>query len=110
MQITLTVQQVLNVFLEDPGENRYGLEVMRETGLQSGTLYPILARLERVGWLVSEKEPIDPAREGRPARRYYRLTPEGLVNARQARAALYEQLRSLAGPRMSGALPEWQTT
>lgn len=110
MQVTLTVQRVLNVFLEAPDESRYGLELMRETRLQSGTLYPVLARLERVGWLVSEKESIDPVREGRPARRYYRLTPEGLVSARQARAELYEQLRLPARRPTHGLQPEWRTT
>ena len=50
---------------------------------------PILARLETVGWLTSRWEDIDPRAEGRPARRYYRLTPDGLELARAALARAY---------------------
>jgi DNA-binding PadR family transcriptional regulator len=95
--------KVLNVFLADAQRGWYGLELMRESCMQSGTLYPILARLERAGWVTSAKEDIDPHVEGRPARRYYRLTPDGVVQARQARAEVYAQLHR-AGPIMPGAL------
>jgi DNA-binding PadR family transcriptional regulator len=91
MRVTTTVHQVLQVFLEDPTARRYGLELMKAANLPSGTLYPILARLERDGWLQSEKEAAPPG--GRPARRYYVLTPPGAENARRARAELSAQLR-----------------
>jgi PadR family transcriptional regulator len=47
---------------------------------------PILARLEGVGWLTSRWEEIDPRAEGCPARRYYRLTPDGLEPSRSTLA------------------------
>src|SRR5208282_1432231 len=48
------------------------------TGLPSGTIYPILARLERIGWVDSDWEDPDAhIAEGRPRRRYYRLTRAG---------------------------------
>ncbi|MFY1587322.1 PadR family transcriptional regulator [Micromonospora sp. WMMD734] len=50
---------------------------MRETDLPSGTLYPVLARMEAEGWLVSEREPAKAHGEGRPRRRYYTLTELG---------------------------------
>ncbi|MFD3400073.1 PadR family transcriptional regulator [Kribbella sp. NPDC058693] len=65
---------------------------MQATGLPSGTIYPIFERLERSGWLESGWESIDPVTEGRPARRYYKLTTRGLPAARQALAELYEQI------------------
>lgn len=55
----------------------YGLEIAKAAKLPTGTIYPILARLEEAGCLVSEWEQVDPAEEGRPRRRYYRLTAPG---------------------------------
>ncbi|HLL67053.1 MAG TPA: helix-turn-helix transcriptional regulator [Micromonosporaceae bacterium] len=48
---------------------------MHRTGLASGSLYPILARLRAAGCVTACWEEIDPVAAGRPARRYYRLTP-----------------------------------
>ncbi len=50
----------------------------------TGTIYPILARLEAAGWVVSDWEAIDPAEEGRPRRRLYYLTGAGALQARVA--------------------------
>ena len=93
IQITRAVATVLRTFLDDVSEPRYGYELMRLTGFPSGKLYPILARLQRAGWLTREQEAIDPATAGRPARRLYRLSPEGVQAARQELAALTQQLR-----------------
>jgi DNA-binding PadR family transcriptional regulator len=58
--------------------HRYGFDVMDATGLPDGTVYPILRRLERRGILEGRWEEEEAARsEGRPQRRYYRLTPAG---------------------------------
>jgi DNA-binding PadR family transcriptional regulator len=57
---------------------RYGFDISDATGLPSGTVYPILRRLEDVGMLRSKWEPIQQARaEQRPPRRYYTLTGAG---------------------------------
>jgi PadR family transcriptional regulator, regulatory protein PadR len=61
-----------------------GAEIARSTGLASGTLYPILLRLEVAGWLESRWEEEDPRKLERPRRRLYRITGLGV---RQARAA-----------------------
>ncbi|GAA0485423.1 hypothetical protein Ade02nite_08920 [Paractinoplanes deccanensis] len=82
--MTLQTQMVLRALLEDPTHERYGLELSTASGLPSGTIHPILARLEKLGWLESHWEDIDPAREGRPRRRYYRLSPDGAEHARTA--------------------------
>lgn len=47
----------------------------------SGTIHPILARLEQAGWLESRWEEIDPSEKGRPRRRYYRFTSDGAALA-----------------------------
>jgi DNA-binding PadR family transcriptional regulator len=83
-QITAQTQAVLGALLAECGEPLYGLEISRRTRLSSGTLYPILARLEKAGWVSSEWEAASPTEAGRPRRRYYRLTGEGAgaINAR----------------------------
>jgi Transcriptional regulator PadR-like family len=65
LDITPKMAKVLKIFLEDPDQPRYGFEIMRLTGLASGSLYPMLARLEQAGWLTKGKETIDPHAEGR---------------------------------------------
>jgi DNA-binding PadR family transcriptional regulator len=56
----------------------YGFDIMDATGLASGTVYPILSRVERKGLVEARwEEPAAHRRAGRPARKYYRLTPEG---------------------------------
>jgi PadR family transcriptional regulator PadR len=84
-RMTLQTQLVLRALLEEPSKERYGLELCAMVGLPSGTIYPILARLEQVGWIESAWE--DPAthqKAGRPARRFYRMTPDGVEQARSA--------------------------
>jgi len=92
IRLTLAVTRVLAAFLADPSAHRYGLDLMRDTGQPSGTLYPILIRLQRAGWVEAEWEDVDPVAAGRPARRYYRLTPDGLAAARIELAHLYQAL------------------
>jgi PadR family transcriptional regulator PadR len=96
-RITTSVLRVVSAMLADPSADRYGLELMADTGLASGTLYPILLRLEAAGWVGSCWEDIDPVAEGRPARRYYRLTPTGVESARLELAALHQQLSRVPG-------------
>jgi DNA-binding PadR family transcriptional regulator len=91
--MTASVLKVMAALLADPAADRYGLQLMQDTGLPSGTLYPILVRLERAGWVESRWEETDPAAEGRPARRYYRLTAEGAAEARREVAAMHSFTR-----------------
>jgi PadR family transcriptional regulator, regulatory protein PadR len=99
-RMTLATRQVLNALLDDPGHGVYGIQIGEAAGLPSGTIHPILARLESHGWVESTWEDIDPRREGRPARRYYRLTAAGATRARHALARVERQSprhRPLAG-------------
>lgn len=76
--------KVLNYMMESPGDEHYGFELMKACDLASGSLYRTLARFRDAGWLYWRVEDIDPAAEGRPARTYYRLTPNGVVAAAEA--------------------------
>ncbi|MGC1497410.1 MAG: helix-turn-helix transcriptional regulator [Sulfitobacter sp.] len=58
-----------------------GADIFRATGIASGTLYPILHRLEKQGWVKSMMEDIDPSAEGRPRKRLYTITGEGQKTA-----------------------------
>jgi DNA-binding PadR family transcriptional regulator len=72
---------VLQALLDDPEAWCYGYDLSQQTGLKSGTLYPILMRLERVGLLAARWQ--SPARPGAPPRHLYRLTAAGMRVARE---------------------------
>jgi len=81
IRMSLQTLRVLEAFLENPMEQLSGAEVHQRCGIASGTLYPILLRLESAGWFVSRWESIDPSSAGRPRRRLYRLTSAGFRQA-----------------------------
>lgn len=85
-RMTLSLQLVLQVLLESRERELYGLEIGTAAGLASGTIHPLLARLEGLDWVESRWEDIDPRAQGRPARRYYRLTAVGVERASAALA------------------------
>lgn len=64
---------------------RYGFDISDATGLPSGTVYPVLRRLEEAGLLRSRWEEVETAREEqRPPRRYYTVTGSGAQAVRDA--------------------------
>lgn len=74
----------------------YGLEVMARTRMSSGTVYPILRRLEAAGLIRSVHEDAEEAfAKGRPARRLHELTEEGASELIAARNALIEHQREM---------------
>ncbi len=93
LELTPKMAAVLKVFLESPEQPRYGFELMRLTGQPSGTLYPILAKLEQAGWLTGGKEDIDPSTVGRPPRRFYRINGAAARAAHNQLVALSERYR-----------------
>src|SRR5580700_837389 len=72
---------VIEVLLASPGRWHHGYAISRQTSVPSGTLYPILMRLEKLGWLETRWE--DAAAQGRPPRHLYRLTGNGRAWARE---------------------------
>lgn len=97
-RMTIPTQLVLQALLET--DEAYGAQLGAQTRLPSGTVHPILARLEGLDWVVSRWEDVDPATEGRPARRYYRLTTDGRDQARAALARAVRQVRLSPSPRL----------
>jgi PadR family transcriptional regulator, regulatory protein PadR len=94
-RMTQTTQKVLRALLERPTRELYGLEICAKAGLPSGTIHPILARLETAEWLESRWEDTDPREMGRPRRRYYRFSPDGAERARIALARVSEGTAAL---------------
>jgi PadR family transcriptional regulator, regulatory protein PadR len=84
LKVLTSIQGSLSVELS-------GSEIARATGLASGSLYPILLRLERAGLLKSHWENVDPSEVGRPRRRLYRMTGVGAKMTRAAMAELMPQ-------------------
>jgi len=81
------------------GGYQYGFDIIDQTGLPSGTVYPALGRLERDGLVKSAWENEQDAHaEGRPARRYYKLTAPGVKSLTDA-ASFYRSLLPAAKPR-----------
>jgi PadR family transcriptional regulator PadR len=83
---------VLSALCEEPSQWRHGYALAGQTGLKSGTLYPILIRLADRG-LVEACWQEEPA-PGRPRRHLYRLTAAGLASASGALASASEALGS----------------
>ena len=79
VRTTSQLRLVLEVLLSDPEGKHWGFGIMKTTGLTSGTVYVILARLEGEGWVTSDWA--DPEGSS-PRRRFYQLTPEGIKGAR----------------------------
>ena len=83
-RVTAPTVDVLSILLESQGPV-FGLEIMKRSGRPSGTIYPILERLERQGWIASEWEEHTDTQLRR--RRVYTFTAEGAVAARDVVAA-----------------------
>jgi PadR family transcriptional regulator, regulatory protein PadR len=78
MRRTLQTLAVAAALMNEPQGTHWGYPLTRAAGVRSGVLYPILARMLDEGWLVDAWEDASrAASEGRPPRRYYRLTPQG---------------------------------
>ena len=65
-----------------PQQWRHGYELMKATGLLSGTLYPLLMRM--TDQALVEAKWLEPTQPGRPPRHAYRLTNAGAAFARDA--------------------------
>jgi PadR family transcriptional regulator PadR len=99
--MTAPLERVFRVFLDDPAALRYGYDLMKAAGLPSGTLYPLLARLQARGLVTSAWE--TPHQDGERPRRYYQLTGEGIEAARLELAQLSARRRRGPGRRVRPA-------
>jgi len=82
IRVTLKMLVIMEIFLEDPARHWYGLELIQHTGIGSGTLYPILYKLEKAGWLFRSVEDVNLSIVRRPARVNYLVTEAGEVAIR----------------------------
>jgi PadR family transcriptional regulator, regulatory protein PadR len=77
---------VLEALLARPSQWHHGYAICQQTNISSGTLYPMLMRLDKLGWLETRWE--EAVTAGRPPRHLYRLTGNGREWARhELRAA-----------------------
>lgn len=94
---------LLAALMDDPAAWRHGYELSKETGLKSGTLYPLLMRLSDQGLLEADWR--EPQEAGRPPRHVYRLTPTGLAFAREVLAPASPRRRAERLQRFAKAIP-----
>jgi len=92
-RVTDATLDVLEVLL-DGNDELYGLKIAKAAGRPTGSVFPILARLEQLGWVTSEWESGDPAAKG-PRRRFYRLSGVGWLGARELLSQRRTSPRSL---------------
>jgi PadR family transcriptional regulator, regulatory protein PadR len=88
---------VLSVLCEQPSQWQHGYALAKQTGLKSGTLYPILIRLADRDLVEARWQ--DEPQPGRPRRHLYRLTTAGLASATGALASAAELAAARAGTR-----------
>jgi DNA-binding PadR family transcriptional regulator len=81
LRISHQTLDILEALLARPSQWHYGYAISRQTSIPSGTLYPILMRLDKSGWLETRWE--DAPTAGRPPRHLYRLTGNGREWARE---------------------------
>lgn len=99
-RVTPATADVLEVLL-NASEPAWGLAVIKSTGRPPGSVYPILERLERLGWASSAWE-LDTERAG-PRRRLYELTKDGAVAAPAVIHRARSKATVTARPRPAGA-------
>jgi DNA-binding PadR family transcriptional regulator len=80
LRMSLQTIQVLAEFLQQPKDWKYGYDISLNTGLKSGTLYPMLMRLAERGLLETQWQDAEP---GKPPRHMYKLTADGVRCARE---------------------------
>jgi len=88
IRMTKATMLILDSLLSSKGQSGLsGAEISRQTNLLSGTIYPVLHRLERAGWLDSYQESGNPKILQRPRRRFYSLNSD-------ARAVVVQKLQN----------------
>lgn len=96
-RLSITAVSILQTLADG---HPYGFDIIDVTGLPSGTVYPALSRLERDGLVRSAwEDDADAHGEGRPARRYYRVTASGV----RALADAVAHYKALLPPRVGTA-------
>lgn len=95
MKRTDATLRVAAALMDQPHAPHWGYQTSKSSGVRPGTLYPILNKFLEEGWLAGKWENPEEI-SGRPPRRYYELTAEGMSGLRAL-------LASAAGTRFSSA-------
>jgi DNA-binding PadR family transcriptional regulator len=80
-RVTAATLDVLEVLLDHDDGQLYGLKIAKMIGRPTGSVFPILARLEQLGWVTSKWETAEQSASG-SRRRFYRLSGEGMASGR----------------------------
>ena len=99
LRVSTQTLSLLEALLVHPMRWHHGYALSQQTGLASGTLYPILMRLGKLQWLETRWE--EPGNTGRPPRHLYRLTGDGRAWAREELADA--RMRKIWKPAYTGA-------
>jgi DNA-binding MarR family transcriptional regulator len=99
IRLTTPTWMVLDVLIAAADDPPWGYRICEEAGLGSGTVYPILERLEEAGWIEGAWETGQPA--SRPRRRFYTLTSAGRAGYSAAIARRQNRTRAWL-PRLHG--------
>lgn len=103
MNITYTGALVLQALVRG---HAYGFDIVRATNLPTGTVYPLLRRLEARGLVRSRwEDESDAHAEGRPARRNYAPTPAGEAALAEALKRIRAQQAVLGDLPADGSVP-----
>jgi len=100
-EFSVQTLSVLAALCQQPSQWQHGYALAKQTGLRSGTLYPILIRLADRGLVEARWQ--DEPQPGRPRRHLYRLTAEGLASAAGALASAAEPTPARTGARTTRA-------
>ena len=86
IRLTAVILDILDALASSsPDDPPWGLRLCEQTAYGTGTIYPALDRLLKVGWIEDRWE--DPRPSDRPPRRYYYITSAGRAAYREAVAA-----------------------
>ena len=83
-KLSLQALRVLHYLFQNPGAATCGADLIKNLNMPSGTIYPILLRLEEKGFVSSTWEVEDPSVLERPRRRLYKITGTGVKAAQDA--------------------------
>jgi len=78
-RVTVSLLQIIFIFLENPKKYYVGMDIINHTKLQSGTIYPLLNRLCKMGWLEFKWKLPDPDGKGSP-KKLYNVTKTGATD------------------------------
>ncbi len=97
MKISGKASDLLLFLCRSPNDGFSGYSMSKQLSIASGTLYPLLAKMEQAGLVEAEWEQEDPSELGRPRRRYYKITGEGVRKINERMEAINPAFQTTGG-------------